>query len=113
MSMETLDEFQAAAARTGSAWDLMPFNEHRMLLSMGLGGEAGEVLEIIKKEVGHGKPHDAAHIVEELGDLLWYIAELARVHGASLSEVATANQEKLRRRYPTGFSTEASNARRV
>lgn len=101
-----MDAYQAAASRTGDVWDQMPHDQHRMLLAMGLGGEAGEVLEIIKKEVGHGRDRDLRHMSEELGDALWYLAELARVHGLSLGDVAEGNIAKIRTRYPDGFRRE-------
>lgn len=98
-----LDDYQREAERTGREWDEKERDQHRMLLAMGLGGEAGEVLEIIKKEVGHGRAPDADHMAEELGDVLWYLAEEARLHGFTLSEVARRNIAKLRARYPDGF----------
>src|SRR6185369_2590470 len=99
----TLDEYQRLAARTGDVWDEKPYDEHRMLLAMGLGGEAGEVLELIKKEVGHGRRRDAWIMSEELGDCLWYLSELARLNGTTLGRVARLNVEKLQARYPDGF----------
>lgn len=98
-----LDVFQSHARRTGNTWDEKEHDQHRMLLAMGLGGEAGEVLEIIKKEVGHGRARSREHMAEELGDVLWYLAELASVHGLTLSQVAELNVAKLRARYPNGF----------
>lgn len=98
-----LDAYQDAAERTGREWDEKEYDQHRMLLAMGLGGEAGEVLEIIKKEVGHGRMPNPAHMAEELGDVLWYLSELARLHGYTLSDVARMNVDKLRKRYPDGF----------
>ena len=83
-----LDEYQHEAERTGTAWDDKPIDEHRMLLALGLAGEAGEVLELLKKEIGHGKTPAPMRIAEELGDVLWYLSELARVHGFSLGAVA-------------------------
>lgn len=101
-----LNEYQTLTHRTGKVWDEMPFDTHRMLLAMGLGGEAGEVLEVLKKEIGHGRPRDDEHTAEELGDVLWYVSELARLHGWTLDEVAEANIAKLKRRYPAGFELE-------
>jgi len=102
-AIQSFDTYQGEAARTGEEWDEMEFDRHRMLLAMGLGGESGEVLEIIKKEVGHGRARDRAHMREELGDALWYLSELARAHGWRLSKVAGTNIAKLEARYPDGF----------
>lgn len=79
--------------------------------SLGLAGEAGEVCDLIKKHLGHGHELDKEKVKLELGDVLWYVAGLAHVLGFSLSEVAAANILKLKRRYPNGFSQEASKNR--
>jgi dCMP deaminase len=74
--------------------------------ALGLNGEAGEVAEIVKKELLHGRARDRAHMAEELGDTLWYLARLADEYGISLSEVIAANVAKLEARYPDGFVRE-------
>lgn len=76
----------------------------RLLLgALGLGGEAGEVIDLIKKHVFHGKPMDEAHMKLELGDVLWYIQLLCTWYGWSLSQVMEANVEKLKARYPDRY----------
>ena len=64
--------------------------------------------DLIKKSVFHGHDVDKGEIKKELGDVLWYLSQIARLAGLSLEEVAVANIEKLSRRYPDGFSREAS-----
>lgn len=81
------------------------------IFGLGVAGEAGEVSELIKKQVGHGHPADRDKVAKELGDVLWYVAAIATEYGLSLGEVARLNIEKLRARYPEGFSTQASLAR--
>lgn len=76
--------------------------------ALGLTGEAGECGDIIKKEVFHGHRRDAQAIKKELGDVLHYVAGLATMYGWTLEEVAMGNIEKLMKRYPGGFSKEAS-----
>lgn len=76
--------------------------------ALGLNGEAGEVADIVKKHVYHGHDLDKQHLIEELGDTLWYISIIAASVGVSLSDVATQNVEKLVRRYPEGFTIEQS-----
>lgn len=91
-----------------------PFPEQRDQLAMGalgLSGEAGEVVELVKKHLFHGKPFDREKLVKEIGDVIWYCNWLAHVIGSSLEEVARVNNEKLRQRYPNGFSVEAAAAR--
>lgn len=78
------------------------------MAALGLMGEAGEVAEIIKKYRFHGHKLDIENFIKELGDVLWYIAALCTMFGVPLSEVAEANIEKLKERYPEGFSHEAS-----
>lgn len=71
--------------------------------ALGLGGEAGEVLEIIKK--GFQKERllnddEVAHLAEELGDVLYYLSVLADHYGYDLSDIARINMSKLEERYP-------------
>lgn len=75
---------------------------------MGLCGESGEVIDIVKKHLAHGHELDREHMLEELGDVAWYLAEVAYALDASLEDVLAANIEKLRRRYPEGFDRERS-----
>mgnify|MGYP002733209977 CR=1 FL=1 len=79
---------------------------------MGLCGEAGEAIDILKKTMFQGHPFDHDRLVEELGDVLWYAAEAAAGLGVTLEDVAARNIEKLRRRYPNGFTAEESINRR-
>ena len=82
---------------------------HRMMHgAVGLAGEAGEALEIVKKIKYGKKPlndESREHFKKELGDALWYIAEAAKGAGLLLSEVVEANIKKLETRYPNGFET--------
>jgi NTP pyrophosphatase (non-canonical NTP hydrolase) len=85
-------------------------DEEGRLLSgaLGLCGEAGEVAEQLKKHFFHGHPLDRAKLSNELGDVLWYWVLLCDTLGLSMESVVAGNVEKLRRRYPEGFSTEHS-----
>jgi NTP pyrophosphatase (non-canonical NTP hydrolase) len=76
--------------------------------SMGLSGESGEVTDHIKKVAFQGHSLDVEKVAKELGDVLWYVARTADTIGYDLDTIATMNIEKLRKRYPNGFSTEAS-----
>lgn len=75
---------------------------------MGLAGEGGEAIDILKKHKFQGHELDRGEIALELGDIAWYLAEAANAIGYSLSEIFRMNIEKLRKRYPDGFSTEDS-----
>lgn len=99
----TLNEYQALAQRTSNT-------DHNKLLNgcMGMCGEAGECIDILKKHVMQGHDIDYAKLVEEVGDVLWYIAETASAIGVSLESIAQANIDKLKNRYPQGFDPERS-----
>lgn len=105
----TLNEYQTEAART-ARMDLPP-REKLATFALGLGGEAGEVQDLIKKHIGHSHDLDREKIEKEIGDVLWYVAALAGMLGLSLGDVAAANLEKLRKRYPEGFDPARSRAR--
>lgn len=79
--------------------------------ALGLAGEAGEVCDLVKKWMFQGHELERERIVEELGDVLWYIALTARGCGSNLETVARMNIKKLRARYPEGFDPERSRAR--
>lgn len=67
--------------------------------ALGVSGEAGELADAIKKELIYGKPIDRANIVEELGDLRWYMTLLQVLYGISDQEVLQTNADKLAKRY--------------
>jgi NTP pyrophosphatase (non-canonical NTP hydrolase) len=75
---------------------------------MGLCGESGEVIDIVKKHHAQGHELDKEKIIEELGDVCWYIAEIAYVLDVKLEDVFEGNINKLSKRYKNGFSKEES-----
>lgn len=72
---------------------------------MGLCGESGEAIDIVKKHLAQGHPLDKEALVKELGDIAWYLAETAYALNVSLDDIFAGNIEKLRARYPDGFSS--------
>ena len=80
---------------------------------MGLCGESGEAIDIVKKHLAQGHELDREKLIKELGDIAWYLAETATVLDVTLEEVLTRNIEKLKKRYPEGFDTERSLHREV
>lgn len=102
----TAAQYQVAAMRTSN--DKLTIRDHVLNGALGLFGEGGEVADIIKKAYMQGHPLDKAHISEELGDVCWYVAEIATALGYSVEEIMCGNIDKLRRRYPEGFETERS-----
>lgn len=106
----TFNEYQKLAARTAGAGGE---GDRRLIISaLGLAGEAGEFANIVKKLTAHGHQISPDILADELGDVLWYIAEAASTCGLSLGEIAQQNVEKLRQRYPDGFSEERSRNRK-
>ena len=104
------DDYQRLAMRTRNH-TLEP-SLARAVAALGLAGEAGETADYIKKVVGHSHDLDLSHLAKEIGDVLWYCACLCEEYGLSLDEVAEVNIEKLKARYPSGFSSADSVARR-
>ncbi len=78
---------------------------------LGLSGEVGELTDIIKKWVFHEKPLDEVHAQKELGDVLWYAALICESFGWTMEDVMNRNIEKLKSRYPNGFTPERANNR--
>ena len=75
---------------------------------MGLCGESGEAIDIVKKHISQGHELDKEKLVKELGDIAWYLAETAYALGVDLEEVLELNIQKFKNRYPDGFTTENS-----
>lgn len=80
---------------------ISPDGQKDMILNgvLGLAGESGECCDIVKKARFQGHELDKEHLKEEIGDVLWYIAETASGLGISLEEVAQYNLDKLHKRY--------------
>lgn len=75
---------------------------------MGLVGESGECIDLFKKYYFQGHELDREKLTDELGDVLWYIAELATAINVPMEDIAIHNIEKLKKRYPEGFDAEKS-----
>ena len=102
----TINEYQELAMKT-----LNPELDKKDVLIngvMGLCGESGEVIDIVKKHLAQGHELDKEKIIKELGDVAWYMAEIATVLEVDLEDILVQNIEKLKKRYPEGFSTEKS-----
>lgn len=80
--------------------------------AMGLAGESGEVVDLIKKHIHHKVPLDKEKLIKELGDVRWYFEVLCHCAGTTMEEVERLNIEKLKKRYPNGFTTQASIERK-
>ena len=119
----TGNEYQELAMRTNDGNSLKRFisammeSEEKFDLAellngcLGLSGETGEFLDMIKKWIFHRKPFDEEHAKKELGDVCWYLAEICHAFGWNLDEIMQMNVDKLKARYPEGFSEVRSNNR--
>jgi NTP pyrophosphatase (non-canonical NTP hydrolase) len=101
-----LNEYQELALRTHNI-DL-PQVQAFCNYALGLTGEAGEVADHIKKGVFHGHEMNRHDIAKELGDVMWYVSNLAKLINFTLDDIAIMNVNKLKKRYPEGFSKEFS-----
>jgi NTP pyrophosphatase (non-canonical NTP hydrolase) len=102
----TLEEYEAAAARTMNA--KLTDTERLLDAAAGLAEESGEILGLIRKHAYQSHPLDRHKLSKELGDALWCLTMTARTAGVTLEEVAAGNLEKLRARYPAGYTDESS-----
>ena len=105
----TINEYQALAMTT-----LNPeLTKKDVLINgvMGLCGESGEAIDIVKKHLHQGHELDKEKLAKELGDIAWYLAETAWALDIPLEEILQGNIDKLKKRFPEGFSTERSIAR--
>ncbi len=78
---------------------------------MGLCGESGEAIDIVKKWLAQGHTLDKEHLVKELGDIAWYLAEAATALEIPLEDILRTNIDKLKQRYPEGFEVKRSQIR--
>lgn len=110
----TPNEYQKAALRTAGN----SVNFSRVIYSrlaegvMGLSGEAGECMDLLKKHLFQGHNLDEEHMAKELGDVAWYLALSAHAIGYDLETILQMNIDKLKERYPEGFDTNKSQNRK-
>ena len=99
----TINEYQRLAMTT-----LNPALDQKDVLIngvMGLCGESGEAIDIVKKWLAQGHSLDREKLIKELGDIAWYLAETAWALEVPLEDVLQGNIDKLKARYPEGFDT--------
>ena len=103
----TINDYQQAALRTANREKL---SDKELLTNgvLGLSGESGECADLVKKHLFQGHELDAEKLAKELGDVAWYLAVASYAIGYSLETVLQMNVDKLRKRYPDGFSADRS-----
>lgn len=100
------DRYQQLARKTANTEGS---DQHKMAnWALGITGEAGEVADILKKHIFHGHELDKKELSKEIGDILWYLANLAFELDIFLGDIAQENILKLMRRYPEGFDQDKS-----
>ena len=102
----TINEYQKLAMTT-----LNPALSSKDVLIngvMGLCGESGEVIDLVKKHLAQGHELNKEQLAKELGDIAWYLAETATAIGYPLEDILQMNIDKLKKRYPQGFAVERS-----
>ena len=107
----TINEYQQLAMTT-----LNPQLSRKDVLIngvMGLCGESGEAIDIVKKWLAQGHELDREKLAKELGDIAWYLAETAWALEIPLEDILQGNLDKLKNRYPQGLSPEHSIHREV
>lgn len=104
----TFNEFQKGVLRTASTTCMANKENMRLNAVLGMAGESGELVDLIKKEMFQGHPYDREHFIKEVGDVLFYAALAAEALDTTLEEIAIINNRKLWERYPDGFSTDRS-----
>ena len=100
--------YQLQAMRTAKP---MEPADDLMHAALGLAGEAGEFADAIKKHLVYGRDLDRENAAEELGDILWFVALGCATLGITMHDVAQANIDKLRKRYPEKYDDELARAR--
>lgn len=103
-------EYQQKAMRTASEKSKMDLLKNGV---MGLCGEAGECIDVVKKYLYQGHKLDKLKLKDELGDVLWYAAIICEALSITLDDVMGHNVKKLLLRYPDGFEAERSIHREV
>lgn len=101
-----VDKYQELAMKT-----LNPEIDKKELIlnaAMGLCGESGEVIDLVKKHLFQGHDLDDEKLIKELGDVAWYLAEAATALNVNLSEILEKNIKKLENRFPDGFNSNRS-----
>ena len=101
-----VNEYQKAAMATLN----LALDKKDVLINsvMGLCGESGEAIDIVKKWLMQGHELDKEHLIRELGDVAWYLAKAATALDVPLEVVFQGNLDKLRQRFPNGFDVGAS-----
>lgn len=99
-----IQEYQIKAARTNAdCGSLLSNNLH---MALGMQTEVAEIADVFKKHIAYGKEVDYVNVKEELGDTLWYVANMCNMNGWDMRDILSTNIKKLETRYPEKFTQE-------
>jgi len=112
----TPNEYQQQALRTAikdyeTFKNIQSTHRHIIHAHLGMSSETGEIGDAIKKHLIYGQPLDIANLLEECGDVLWYVSLMVSACGSTMESVMEQNIEKLRIRYPEKFTEELASKR--
>lgn len=105
-----IKDYQKMSVRTMNKE--LSFRDQTLNMACGVAGEGGEIVDVIKKAMFQGHHLDVEHLKEEIGDILYYITNLATLYGLDMEECLQINYDKLLKRFPNGFSVEDSILRK-
>jgi len=94
--------YQELSARTAASLGNKELDNLHMVL--GIGTESGELQDVFKKQLAYKRDPDWTNVIEEAGDLMWYIANLCTINNLDFDKILEKNVEKLRARYPEMFT---------
>lgn len=104
-------EYQKEASRTDAPLNRDYDKLHAVHMVMGMTTEVGELVDVFKKDLAYNKPVDWVNVKEEIGDLMWYVANFCTINNFDIEEILQTNIDKLRARYPDRFDTGAAVSR--
>lgn len=102
----TINEYQKFAMTTSNP--SLDKKDMLVISVMGLCGESGEAIDLVKKHLAQGHDFDKEHFAKELGDIAWYLALASTAIDMELEDILSSNIEKLKKRYPEGFESTKS-----
>jgi NTP pyrophosphatase (non-canonical NTP hydrolase) len=102
------------ASRTDAPMEQVSIDRlHDYHMTFGMFTEVAELADVFKKNLAYKKPIDWINVQEELGDLMWYVANFCKSHDFDLEEILETNISKLMVRYPEKFTEEKANNRNL
>lgn len=107
-----IEQFQKDSLRTQKSYKQLEESDLKKLdMALGLSGEVGEVVDLVKHAIFHNEKLERCELAKELGDVMWYLVNMASAYDMSMEDILLLNEAKLAARYSEGYSDEASKNR--